>query len=199
MSYGMMPFAVDFHKLRGWIGSGNAALLDEFRGGWTDLFAEIDELDDPDEPGLPSADALRHLILGEPFDPDYGFKYAYLLKQLAWEAGDHLPNLHWGGVDTTWIYGTFDPALAAAGVPAKSFGVATHLLYRGATVPIPDPYDFPLMGYLLPEEAPAVAAALAGIDPERFRPIDGHEQFHALRGWLETCRTSGRGLMTFYH
>jgi hypothetical protein len=44
-----------------------------------------------------------------------------------------------------------------------------------------------------------VTELLAPIDPDHFRPIDGHNQFASLKEWLAECRDSDRGLLCFYH
>lgn len=112
---------------------------------------------------------------------------------------EFLDNSCWCPIRSAWLTEQFDPALREAGVPPSVFAVGSHLLYRGCPFPIPAPDCFPAVGYLTPGEILPVVALLDGIDPERFRPIDGHEQFVALRGWLTRCRDTGRGLICFYH
>lgn len=201
MSYGMMAFAVDFDALNSWIGSGDEALVAKLLREMGGELTELDELDleEDDEITLPAADALRQLIMGEPLNPEQGYKYAYLIKDLCWAYDEFLDNHYWCPIRSNWVSEQFDPKLQSSGVPAEVFGVASHLLFRGSPFPIPEPECFPAVGYLTPEEVPGVADLLARIDPECMRPIEGHNQLIALQGWLTKCRETNRGLICFYH
>jgi hypothetical protein len=205
MSYGMMPFAVDFEEIGGWLACGDPQLAEHLV---TELAPELAEqdlesrewLEDEDDVFLPAATALRQVILGERLEPKDGHVYLYAFKSLCWAYGEFLDNYRWCPIRSKWVTEEFDAVLRTAGVPAEVFGAASHLFFRGPPFPIPEsPDSFPCIGYLRPSEVSTVADLLHGIDPERFRPIDGHEQFVALRGWVESCRATNRGIISFYH
>ncbi|MGL4420861.1 MAG: DUF7691 family protein [Gemmataceae bacterium] len=199
MGYGVLPFAVDWEPYLGLLGCRDEELLAELTAEWADFFVEIDELDELDELSTSTADALRHFLLGEPMDRKIGSKYGYVLEELAWGYGTPLDNFHWCPISSAWVCEQLSPAVRTAGVPADVFSFERHLLFRGPPVPIPPPDDWPAIGYLTPAEAAVAAAAFDRLDPEQFRPIDGHEQVAAVRGWLAQCRDAGHGLVAFYH
>lgn len=207
MSYGLMPFAVDFEEIGGWLAAGDSQLAEHLVVELAPELAEQDSesrewLDEEDETDtfLPAATALRQMILGVPLDPKEGHVYLYVFKSLCWAYGEFLDNYRWCPIRSKWVGEEFDTVLRTAGVPSEVFGTASHLFFRGPPFPIPEsPDSFPCIGYLRPGEVSTVAHLLDGIDPELFRPIDGHEQFVALRGWMETCLATNRGIISFYH
>jgi AcrR family transcriptional regulator len=200
MSYLLTPIAVDLARITAALGSKDQSLFDTLVERYGDDFAQIDALrddgdDDDDEPPVPSThDALRHLIFAHPYHPAAGFKYAYALEYILKYFGDHLSNDHWFSMRSEWAE-TVDTALAAAGVPEQTFRVGPHLMYRGSPVPIPDPDDFPFVGYLRTPEIPAALTVLRTAtlpDPEVAQAVA------EIRTWLETCVTTHRDLVCYY-
>jgi hypothetical protein len=195
MSYDLMPYAVDFGRLRAAVGSGDERLLAELASAHADEMTRLDRHDEDHDPPIPpAADVLRHLILGEAGDPAAGFKYGYALEWLCEHFGEPLNNSEWSAMRGQW-FDTVGEALVAAGVPA-TFSVL-NLAFRGSPVPIPEPDDFPGIGYFTPEEVPAAAAALDAADLGTM-PEDVRKSVGQVRDWLGVCEETGRGLVCFY-
>lgn len=207
MGYGVMAFAVEFDAVGVLFGCGEQDTLDKMLCEMAEELAHADEEERENEPELeedellplPASEALRQIIMGEELDRQRGHVYAYLVKAICMVYDEFLDNSCWCPIRSSWLTEQFDSALGEAGVPPDVFAVGSHLLNRGCPFAIPAPDDFPAIGYLTPDEILPVVALLERIDPERFRPIGGHEQFAALRNWLMRCRDTGRGLICFYH
>ncbi|HUG92666.1 MAG TPA: hypothetical protein VML55_17630, partial [Planctomycetaceae bacterium] len=142
------------------------------------LAGEPEPDQDADQPGGPQplmADVLRHLIMGEPYDPRVGFKYGYALEHLCQHFGEMLSNEHWSSFRSGASWGWFrklDRTLKSLAVPEKTFRVRTHLENRGSPIPIPEIEDFPAIGYLTLDEIREAAAALEQADLASIRDSD---------------------------
>ena len=196
MGYGIMPFAVRLLRVERAFGSRDAALVAEITERFEGRFEDDDrDADDEDEPTLEMA--LHEIIEGRPLRDGYGHKYAYVLEMLCWHYGRFLPNAHFSAMHYDWA-DQVDGELIRAGVPEGTIGLKRHLMHRGAPVAIPEPDDFPFIGFLKAAEVgPALRAVqsadLAAPDPEV------RDAVAELRSWLEACGTTARDLVCFYH
>ncbi len=196
MSYGIMPFTVQLALVERAFGSQDAALVSAIADEFADLF-EQDRFDADDEDELTLELALHEIVEGKPLREGYGSKYGYVLKMLCWHLGKHLPNAHFSSMDSDWA-DEVDRGLSRAGVPPETLALSWHLIYRGSPVAIPEPDDFPAIGYLRAVEVtPALraleSANLAALEPEV------REAVRELIGWLEECSRSACDLVCFYH
>jgi hypothetical protein len=194
VSYGVHAFAVDFGELKAALGSGDGQLLARLLADFAAEVARLDR-DDEEEGRPPTAEVLRHLIFGGPYDGSVGFKYGYALEFLCWHLGEFLNNSEWSGMRGEW-FDEVDGALKRAGVPTAAF-TTLRLTTRGAPVPIPEPDDFPGIGHLTSEEVPAAAAALDAADLGAMSE-DVRNAVAQVREWLGACEEFGRGLVCFY-
>lgn len=194
MSYGITPIAVQLSKVTRLLGSGDLSLLPAIRSRFAFRFE--DPLWD-EEAEVSLEGALQDLLLGKELHPDYGHLYAYAYELLCWHLGEHLSNECWSAMRGAWA-DTVDEALASAGVSKQVFGINNHLMFRGAPIQIPEPADFPFMGYLLASEVPLALKEIRSADLTSLgREV--REAIEELRGWLETCQERGCDLMCFYY
>jgi hypothetical protein len=197
MSYGIEAFAVDFARLKATLGSKDEQLFVQILDDFEDRIAWLDR--DDEENQLPSTFAvLDRLIFGGAYHEDRsaGFKYGYALEFLCWFVGESLDNSEWSSMRGDWFH-TVDEALGQAGVPPATFTTA-RLVSRDGAIPIPEPEDFPSIGYLLSEEVPAVAAILNAADWSKVTDAAVRASIEQVRGWLQTCQGTARGLICFY-
>lgn len=151
MGYAHTFFALDISELKSIFGSKNDALLREILKSQqedieaNDAFFE-DEIDNGEVPSTETA--LRQIFYGDPQMDAEGATYGYALKIIC----QHLGETVWGGehgvADVTDH--PYESILAESGVP----------------VPIPEPSDFPMIGYL----------AFDQIDDEIARATAKHEK-----------------------
>jgi hypothetical protein len=71
-------------------------------------------------------------------------------------------------------------------------------MYRGAPVAIPEPDDFPFIGYLKAAEVGPALRALRAADFAELSP-EVREAVAELTGWLEACSRGASDLVCFYH
>lgn len=206
MSYGIHPVAVSLSQLvlalqaqpepTGFFGK-------LFGTGRKDLVAEVlrdqgplDEDDGFDDDEITVEQALRELCAGGELSSDEGAPYAYALFALCNQLGEFQPNAEWSTMRSRRAE-CVDEALASAGVPAETLRVQDHLMYRGAPVDIPQPFDFPFVGYLTNAELAPASRALSDADlsaiPEEFRPA-----VVQIAGWLERAQALESDLVCFY-
>jgi hypothetical protein len=157
--------------------------------------------DEPREVGKPratAADALRHLVMGGRRDPRVGFKYVGVFRCLCRHFGRGLKHDRWCDLrrGSAWLR-ELDGVLRAAGVPARSLSVRTHLRDRGAPVRIPPSSESPAVGYL---RGPEVARALGALDRADFSGAEelARQYVADVRAWLRTCARSRCDLVCFY-
>jgi hypothetical protein len=220
MGYCISPYAVDFDAVTAAVGSKDEQLLAALVEEADDELAEIDELsgdfdeeeeeeeddaeggEDAGDEGDPSPgpttaeDAIRHLIMGGPFDENATVKYGYAFEFVCRHFGDHLDNGMWSAMRLEWAT-QVDTALRSAGVPEQALRVHDHLMFRGPPVPLPE-IESPAIGYLGPDEVRAALAALDGARVADIKDDERREAVEEVRGWLKTCGDSGRGLICFY-
>jgi hypothetical protein len=179
----------------------------------TRLFQEAIENDDEDEEEedeepfreLTTGEALVHMILGGKPDPSQGYKYGYALSILCEHLGKTLDNEFWSSNRFRSLE-AIDDVLKRAGVPVKTFRVVKCLIERGAPVKIPEPDDFPSIGYLTRQEIPRILTALDAPKIETaIEREDEYERewFHGaideLRSWLRAASKAKRDLICFYY
>lgn len=203
MSYILTPIAVDLAKVTAAIGSKDRRLLATVTNKSSTDFSQIDEMDDngddDDEDYAPTSveDALRHLIMEEPPNPDVGYKYGYALEAICKHFGEFLPNSEWSAMRWEWAE-TVDLALHLVGVPASVLRVEKHLMTRGSPILIPRIDDFPAIGFLQLDEIRTAHVAVCGAKLDAIEDGDARTSIEQLRSWLKSCLESRRDLICFY-
>lgn len=153
-----------------------------------------------------TAEALRHLIMGEECDRRVAFKYGYVLESLCRHFGEVLPHDNWCDLRSGqgWFQ-ELDDTLRLAGVPTEVFSISGRLVERGSPIPIPKIRDFPFIGYLLVAEIEQLLEALGkariddiGEEEEEEEEPWLPEGLNDVRCWLRTCAESRRDLACFY-
>jgi hypothetical protein len=208
MSYGITAIAVSLGDVESVIGRGShpsglfgrlfgsesAKLLKAIKREYRYRF-EQDEVDDDDEPTLEQA--LADLLAGNELNASYGHKYAYAFELLCDHFGEFLDNSAWSAMRGEWADQVED-AMKQAGIDEQALSVRGHLMHRGPPVAIPEPDDFPFVGFLRKNE---IADAARAIDSADLSSVDEEvqESMIQVRGWLERCEEVGCDLVCFYY
>lgn len=173
---------------------------------------EDDEDDfDSDEPEeLPSSqDALRHIIMGEPWARGIAGKYGYVFMVLCRQLGEELDRTNWGQTRAEFD-GAFDRVLAKLGVNADVIRLGS-LMQGGGDFPLPKRFRDPSFSTMTATQAARAAAALGGVDRALLasqgvttsrgvvEPEFVGACFDELHGWCQTCANAGKGLIIFYY
>ena len=89
-------------------------------------------------------------------------------------------------------------AMKQAGIDEQTLSVNDHLMYRGSPIPIPEPGDFPFIGFLRNNE---IGDAAKAIDSADLSDVDEEirESVMQIRGWLKRCEERHCDLICFYY
>jgi hypothetical protein len=194
MSYGIMPFSVKIEQLQKAVGSKDAALAARLKARLEDLVEEFDSGDE-EEPTI--NDAIDDLINGAELRKGYGHLYGYVVEGMCWEMGKMLDNDELGGMNADWSE-ELNQAMQDGGVSEEILSLTGHLMYRRSPVEIPEPDDFPFIGYLTKAEIPAALAAMKQANFEEASD-DVRRAMVELQEWLEACGKESSDLVCFYH
>ena len=167
MGYIVTAFSVDLAELSAALGSKNQPLMLDIIETFEDGFEQYDEMaansadEEADQPPLTMRDALTQMVMGEKCAAEFAFLYGYAFEFLCRYFGESLPNGEWSAMPrgTLWAE-KVDQALEDAGVPADMLRVGRHMMFRGTPIAIPQPEDFPSIGYLKRDEVKAAHQAL---------------------------------------
>ncbi len=190
MSSDITVFAINSDQLRTALGSRDRALSATIVAGAADYLASINEIND--EAGLTCAEAVAQLIDGETSPDVPGFLYGYALEAMCGHLGRELPNICPIAGASEWIE-EVDEFLKSQGVTIS----LNDLVMCGSPVPIPQPDDYPFIGFWPAEEVPAALASIRGVD---LAPLDQEmaETIEQMRQWLEeTVKTPGASVVGF--
>jgi hypothetical protein len=190
MSTAVYVYAVPVDRLRAIPGSGDKRLLDATEQS-TD-FLEIDEIaeDNEDEEGHPPtcAEAFKQIINGEPYDTRFSYVYGYAYEALCMAIGEATER-SWTSIARSYDwFPRIDKALAALGIALKM----NDLLYRGALIDIPEPDDFPGLGWWTEAEIARAAEVLQTLDLQRLdagirKTIGDMEAIEDIRSWINVA------------
>ena len=214
---------VELDELRKVFGSKNNSLLqaildaNEIDDDDTDVdeFEEAEDGDediDPDDlDGLPSSqDALRHIILGEPWARGIGSKYGYMFLEICRHLGEQLDANSWGETRAEYV-SAFDGVLRKVGITPDIVSMEA-LTCSPDIFPLPPRGSFPTTGSLTAAKAAKAAIALAAVDRAALtrasqkvkisrgaiKPEFVAESFEELQTWCETCAAKKKDLILFY-
>jgi hypothetical protein len=184
MSYGITPVAVRLSQVEQAFGCRDD-LLNRLISEQFDYRFDRDRTDpdDEDEPTLKQA--FNEILDGTPLRRNYGHKYAYILEMLCLHFGAQLPNQNFTAMDSSWA-DTVDLGLTTAGVPEEQLRMINHVMYRGSPIRIPEPDDFPSIGYLRGAE---IGPALGALETANLSSLDSEvrKAIGEVKGWLEVC------------
>lgn len=224
MGYGFQPIAIKLDELKKVRGCKDAALLAAMIDSGEvpdddddpDEYELLDDEEDDDDEGpesLPtSADALRHIIMGESYARGIGAKYGYVAMAICEHLGERLPNNMWGRTRGEFVE-AFDRALGKLGVPKSVLRLESHFWGRRDPIELPRRNDFPSIGHLTRKECEAALAALESLTPEAVQKAGTglktsrgeveasffRDSLDEIIGWCRTCVESERDLVVFYH
>jgi hypothetical protein len=196
MSYGITPVAVVLSQVEQAFGCGHNNLVRQIIEEFGYRFNQ--DHPDPDNEEEPTLEqALHEVINGTPLREKYGHKYGYVMEMLCVHFGEELPNQCFWGMRSSWIE-KVDNGLTTAGVPEEQLRLNRHLTCRGSPIPIPEPDDFPSIGYLLATE---IGPALGALEAANLDTLDPkvREAISEIKLWMEVCARSSCDLMCFYY
>lgn len=218
----LTPLMIDLDAVRQAFGCKDEALLAEalkdpdLPDDDTDADEYEWEEDDEDNPDIPeelpsSQDALRHLIMGEPWARGIPGKYGFAFFVLCRRLGEELDRTHWELTRAEFVP-AFDRILAKLGVKADVIKLAS-LTGGGGDFPLPRRFQDPTFGTMTGAEAARAAAALAGVDRAALEAAGKGVKssigdvepefvvacFDELRGWCQACADAGKGLIVFHY
>jgi len=208
MSYGITAIAVSLQDVEnviggdtksGWLlsrllGSASSRLIKTIKREFAHRFEQDDVLED-DEPTLQQA--LDDLLAGRALDTSYGHKYAYAFELICNHFGEFLDNSAWSAMGGEWAEQVHE-AMKQAGIDEQAISVNDHLMCRGAPLSIPEPHDFPFIGFLRKSE---IAKAAHAIDSADLSSMDEEvrESVIQIRGWFDRCQQLDCDLVCFYY
>lgn len=157
---------------------------------------------------LSSAGALVQMILGRDLDPKMGHLYGYMLDILAFHFGRSVDSSAFESLRSSFHW---ERVVVKS---ARQRGIDTHLLspqslfvHRGSPIALPNPADFPSIGYLKPDEAIELKGKLlrAGLVPIKrlVEECESEEQWGELAlqqmlNWVTDATRVGQGVITVY-
>lgn len=205
----LTPIAVELDGLTAACGSGDKGLLNAVIKKFKRDFWQFDEMgedlddggDDEDVPAgnsITMKEALRHLIMGEVYNPKAGFMYGFALMFICRHIGAALPNDHWCSLSGWSWFPDVDKALGDLGVPEGRLRVQEHLTRRGSPVPIPPIEDFPAIGYLRQDE---IRLAAGDLDEGKIKSVESEPMrrgLDELLAWVRECQETKRDLICFH-
>jgi hypothetical protein len=180
-----------------------------------DDFEDDDEFDDEDDEEmeeLPSSqDALRHIIMGEPWARGIGSKYGYVFMSLCQHLYSSVELESWGQTRAEWVE-AFDKVLKKLKVPEDAVRM-TNILFQAAELPLPPRQDAPTIGILTVQQAKLAAEALTDVTPEELEKASQNVKisrgaidsefviaaFRELQSWCDACIKNNKDLLTFYY
>jgi hypothetical protein len=183
MSYCLTPFLVDVPKLRAIIGCRIPEIVTAAKAVCHSRDADEPDVEfDEDEEQVPIGTAIRHLVMGEPLNEDYGHCYGYALMELCHVAGELIGSRAWAPI----------PGWEA--VEACGLG---EILFTGPPVELPTIDDFPGIGHELRGDLPARLQA-AQARRQRIREPHLVEMLDEYIGWLTLARKKNKDIVFFY-
>ena len=183
--------------------SGGGGLVGALKG----LFGKKQPAPGPTEaPEMPSGeDCLRSILMGGPKYGSIAHVYAYMFEWICSDLGEDVDAGSFSGMrsGSGWM-GSVDKALQKQGIASDVFSLEYLLTNRGAPIDLPQPDDFPAMGYITHAELSAALPLLKAIDPASFSaatsyPEEGPNALATCIRMAETAVNSGRGLVGFYY
>jgi hypothetical protein len=163
MSTAVIVYSVAPDQLRTVPGSKNNNLLAATRA-LTGFFKTIDDIagnrDEGEDKPPACVEAFTQIVNGEPYSNQFGYVYGYTYEGLCMTIGAETER-SWTGIARSrdWFKG-IDNALAGLNINLK----LTDLLNRGALIPIPEPDDYPGLGWWTAAEVAEAATAFEGLD-----------------------------------
>jgi hypothetical protein len=148
--------------------------------------------------------ALAHLMLGGNRDHSVGYKYGYALQYLCLHLGEVPDHDSWRTIRQS-AFRSVDTVLKRAGISPKTFSTSRFLVERHSPIPIPEPDDFPQIGYLTHNEIRQICPLFCSdkiakaIQKESDDVQDWLESAIAeLKEWLVTAIRKKCDLICFY-
>ncbi|TWT38082.1 hypothetical protein KOR34_30500 [Posidoniimonas corsicana] len=178
MSYALSACVVDADQLTRMVGCGDESVVQQV------MEADPEAFDyEPDDDELSVAQALRHLVMGEPTQPDDAHQYGYALQALCNHAGETILPDVWGGV--RWA-------------AVEDCGLEDLLTQTGPPIALPENDDFPAIGHLKRSE---LDAALKAARKRRDKVLDEdlEDLLDEFIDWLEAARSAHLDVVFFYH
>jgi hypothetical protein len=192
MSTAVYVYSVPVDRLRAAAGSRDGKLLGA-AGKLKGFFETIDRIaenyEDEEEKPPRCEEAYRQIIDGGPYADRYGYVYGYAYEAICTAIGVETER-SWAPIAGSheW-FKSIDEALAALRLKLT----VTHLLYRGPLIDIPEPDDFPGLGWWNADEIAAARQVLGALDLKRLDAQAAsvvREQADAIediRSWIEVA------------
>lgn len=205
MSYCLTPIAVSLQKIQTVIGDQQSGgFLRRLLGSPADRvirtlkrkYSRRFQDDTEHEEDLSLEQALTDLLANGPLNPAFGHRYGYAVELLCLHFGEVLDNSAWSSMRTEWAE-QVQEAMTQLGIDSEIVSV-TQLMYRGSPIAVPEPGDFPSIGFLRREE---IGKAAAAIDSASLSSVDEEvqESIMQVREWLERCEELNCDLVCFYY
>jgi len=195
MGYGLSVYCVTREALTRVYGKNDVALLKEALDAIGSKLARYDrELGAPDpddDADISHEDALREIFAGR-FTPHVrGSRYGWALEALCGFLGDWLDNGPFVPCSHQW-YTDLDEVLEAHGVPLQF----TDLTMR-PVLPIPEPDDWPCIGFWDAQDFEAIDALEACMPKVEDRQVKA--AFEAASGWIRYALARPGSLIVGFH
>jgi hypothetical protein len=199
MSTAVYAYLVPVAQLRAVPGSRDETLLTAV-AQFTGFLKSIDELArhaDEDEKPPRCVDAARQIIYGEPLDDRYGYVYGYAYEAIGRALGTEMER-SWTQIARSYDwFKVLEEALKTLTIPLR----VTDLVGRGPLFDLPEPDDFPGLGWWTADELAAAARAFAERDLNRLDSSTTHslgrvaEALDDIRSWVMAAHGTGHWLV----
>jgi len=155
--------------------------------GFFEIVDEIaEDRDEDEEPPPDCAEAVKQIINGEPCNRNFGYVYGYAYEALCMAIGRETKQ-SWTSISRSYEwFPKIEKALASLGIPLK----INDLLCRGTLLEIPQPDDFPSLGWWTAAEIAGAARVFKELDLKQLDAgvakaiSDVADEIEDIRSWI---------------